>query len=80
MSGSPLLHGASGEAQVRSALPPLGDGDLEGAADCRRAFSETSSLTVGFEEELILLDPITLLPINDVERAAHPPGGRSIHL
>jgi carboxylate-amine ligase len=69
MSGSPLLHGASGEAQVRSALLPLGDGDLEGAADCRRAFSETSSLTVGFEEELILLDPITLLPINDVERA-----------
>jgi carboxylate-amine ligase len=36
---------------------------------CRRSFSRGSSLTVGFEEELILLDPNTLQAANDVDRA-----------
>ena len=37
--------------------------------DCRRAFCRQSSFTVGFEEEMILLDPVTLLPVNEVEGA-----------
>jgi carboxylate-amine ligase len=36
---------------------------------CRRAFSNSGSFTVGLEEELILLDPATLLPTNEVEAA-----------
>ncbi len=39
------------------------------AAGFRRTFSRGPSLTIGFEEELVLLDPVTLLPANDVEAA-----------
>jgi carboxylate-amine ligase len=39
------------------------------AEECRRAFSRGLSLTVGIEEELILLEPTTLQPTNDVEGA-----------
>ena len=37
--------------------------------DCRRPFLRESSYTVGFEEETILLDPATLLPVNEVDGA-----------
>jgi carboxylate-amine ligase len=55
--------------QAGPAPPPWGDGAREVAAACRRAFSRASSFTIGLEEELILLDPVTLLPVNDVEEA-----------
>jgi glutamate---cysteine ligase / carboxylate-amine ligase len=41
----------------------------EVAEGCRRAFSHPASFTVGLEEELILLDPTTLLPANEIEEA-----------
>jgi glutamate---cysteine ligase / carboxylate-amine ligase len=39
------------------------------ADSCRAAFSQTPSLTVGFEEELVLLDPTTLQATNAVDQA-----------
>jgi carboxylate-amine ligase len=36
---------------------------------CRRAFSHEEALTVGFEEESILIEPSTLLPVDDVNDA-----------
>jgi carboxylate-amine ligase len=50
-------------------LPTWSEAALDVAADCRRTFSRGRSLTVGFEEELILLDPATLLPANEIEAA-----------
>jgi carboxylate-amine ligase len=50
--------------------PPAWSGAVwEVAEGCRRAFSHESSFTVGLEEELMLLDPATLLPANEIEEA-----------
>jgi carboxylate-amine ligase len=50
-------------------VPSWVDASWEVAECCRRAFSNGASATVGFEEELILLEPATLLPANEVEGA-----------
>ena len=47
-------------------VPPWTDA-WEVAESCRRTFSEGVSLTVGLEEELLLLEPTTLIPANDSE-------------
>lgn len=36
---------------------------------CRQTFARTTSLTVGLEEELVLLDPSTLQPAGEIDRA-----------
>ena len=41
----------------------------EVAEGCHRAFSSAASFTVELEEELILLEPATLLPANEIEEA-----------
>jgi carboxylate-amine ligase len=66
-----MLRGASGEPMQigPSATSPWSDSAPDVAADCRRAFSNETPFTVGLEEELILLEPRTLLPLNDVEGA-----------
>ena len=51
------------------AAPPWVDGAWTVAEDCRRAFSHGASLTVGLEEELILLEPTTLQPADEIENA-----------
>lgn len=56
---------------LRSGFPPplVVDTAADVAEACREAFSHTRSLTVGFEEELILLDPITLQAANEIDAA-----------
>ena len=49
--------------------PAWAEAVWEVAEGCRRAFSHPASFTVGLEEELILLDPTTLLPANEIEEA-----------
>ncbi len=56
---------------------PCGFGPVPGWADdawdiaeaCRHAFSRSTSHTIGLEEELILVEPVTLLPANEIEAA-----------
>ncbi len=70
MSASPVR--GTRDEPVRLGLDPVptwADSAWEVAEDCRRAFSHGASFTVGLEEELILLDPATLLPVGDVESA-----------
>ncbi len=71
MNTTDLLRGASAwPVQVGlGSVPAWSDGAWEVAERCRRAFSQGGSLTVGLEEELILVDPLTFSPVNDVEGA-----------
>ncbi len=69
MSGERLLRVVPDEP-ARIGLEPVpawGDSAWDVAETCRRAFSEGASLTVGLEEELILLEPATLLPADEIE-------------
>ncbi|HEY7691587.1 MAG TPA: YbdK family carboxylate-amine ligase [Gaiellaceae bacterium] len=73
MSGySPPLAATDQPARIGNGLDPMPawvDAAWEVAEGCRRAFSRGPSFTVGLEEELMLLDPTTLLPANAIEEA-----------
>lgn len=49
-------------------LPTWLDAPWVIAADCRQVFDHDVSLSLGAEEEVILVDPETLLPIQAIER------------
>jgi glutamate---cysteine ligase / carboxylate-amine ligase len=71
VSGSRLLRVVPDEpAGMRFGdVPDWGDTAWDIAERCRLAFSDGRSLTVGVEEELILLEPTSLYPVDEIEEA-----------
>jgi glutamate---cysteine ligase / carboxylate-amine ligase len=71
VSGSRLLRVVPDEPTgIRFGdVPAWGDTAWDVAEGCRLAFSDRRSLTVGLEEELILLEPTSLDPVDEIEEA-----------